>query len=543
MSTLRDGRYATSSGKGANGTTGVGLNLRVQWRTGWKVLLAWVLGLFALVLITTTSIKGLYDTPAKLSTYAESLATPALRMLNGDVAGVDTLGGVLVNELGFVIAFAVPLLAIALTVRGTRREEEAGRLELLLASRMGRQAPLIAAALLALAALLVLGALTSLSFIAVGAAALGSVVYGLAVFALGAVFVGLTAVLAQAFAHQRSVWGAGLALVLAAYVLRGIGAVDSSWVIWLSPHGWYDEASPFGDSQVLPFVLSAATTLVLLVVALRLSTGRDVGGSLVAAHTGPHRASAALQTPVGLALREHQAVTLGWAVLVAILMGTYGSLSQVVIDAFEGNPDLAAYLGGGTAGIIEPMAAMFVLLLSMLVSGYVLQSLGSLRKEEVSGRLELQLSEARGRAAWLIPHLAIVAVGTLVVAGLGALALGVSTAVSLDDTAWVGRILTASAAHLPVALLFAGASVAIFGGLPRAQPVVWVVFAVSTVLAYMGPGLDLPTWLIEWSPFGLVGNVPAEDIDIIGSLVAGLGGLALLALGIVSFTRRDIPHR
>ena len=524
-------------------TSGIGINLRVQWRTGWKGLFAWVLGLFAVVLLTTTSITGLYDTPAKLRSYTESTATPALRMLNGAVAGMDTLGGVLVNELGFFVGFAVPLLAIALTVRGTRREEEAGRLELLLACRMGRQAPLVAAVLLALAALLVLGALTTIAFFAAGADTLGSVVYGADLALFGGVFVGLTAALAQAFGHVRSVWGASLALVLASYLVRGIGAVDDTWVVWLSPHGWYDEAAPFGDPQVLPFVLSIVTALLLLGLALRLSAGRDVGGSLLAARSGPHRAAPALRTPLGLALREHRGTTLGWAVLVVVLLGTYGSLTQTVIDAIEGNPDLTAFLAGGEDEIVEQMAAMFVLLLSMLVAGYVLQSLGSLRAEEVSGRLELQLSEARGRVAWLAPHLLVITIGTLLVGVAGALALAVSTAAALDDSSWVATLLAAGAAHLPVALLLAGLSVALFGWAPRAQPAVWAVFAVAAVLAYMGPGLDLPTWLVEWSPFGLVGTVPAEDVDVTGSLLAGVGGLCLLGLGVLGFTRRDIPHR
>ena len=80
---------------------GVGTSLRVQWRTGWKVVLAWVLGLTAIVLLTTTSITGLYDTPDKLRSYAETTAGPGMRVLNGAVAGTDTLGGVLVNELGY----------------------------------------------------------------------------------------------------------------------------------------------------------------------------------------------------------------------------------------------------------------------------------------------------------------------------------------------------------------------------------------------------------------------------------------------------------
>ena len=524
-------------------TAGVGINVRVQWRTGWKAVTAWVLGLFALVLLTTTSIATLYDTPEKLRNYTETTATPALRMLNGAVAGMDTLGGVLVNELGFVIAFAVPLLAIALTVRGTRREEEAGRLELLLASRMGRQAPLVAATLLTLGALVSLGALTFLAFALTDADTLGSALYGLDLVLFGGVFVGLTAVLAQAFGHQRSVWGVGLALVLASYIVRGIGAVDDTWVVWLSPHGWYDEAAPFGDPRSLPFVLMAVTSVVLLALALRLSAGRDVGGSLVAARTGPRRASAGLVTPIGLALREHRGTTAGWAALLAILMGTYGSLTQTVIDAFADNPDLMAFLAGGEDEIIEQMAAMFVLLLSMLVAAYVLQTLGSLRKEETSGRLELQLSEDRGRVAWLAPHLAVVTVGVLVVGAVGGIALALSTAAALDDSAWVGTLLGAGVAHLPVTLLFAGVSLALFGWLPRGQAATWGLFAIAAVLAYMGPGLDLPAGVVEWSPFGLVGNVPAEGVDATGSFVAGLGGLLLVGLGVLGFARRDIPSR
>ena len=524
--------------------SGVGISLRVQWRTGWKAFAAWVLGLLALVVITAVSILGLYDTPEKLATYAATSDTPALRMLNGAVAGLGTLGGVMVNELGFVVAFAVPLLAIGLTLRGTRREEEAGRLELLLSSRMGRQAPLVAAVLLALGALAVLGALTTATFIAAGAETSGSLLYGVDLFTFGAIWVGLTAVLAQAFGHTRSVWGVGLALVVASIIVRGIGAVDGTAAVWFSPHGWYDEVAPFGeDPRVTPFVLAGITTLLLLALALRLSTVRDVGGSLIAPRTGPHRASAGLRSPLGLAVREHRGTTLGWAVIIAILMGTYGSLTQTVLDAFAGNPDLTRFLGGDGDQIVEAMAAMFVLMLSMLVTAYVVQSLGSLRKEELSGRLELQLSEARGRIAWLTPHLLVVALGAVVVGGVGALTLAVSTAASLQDGSWIATITGAAAAHLPVPLLLAGLSVALFGWWPRAQALTWAVFGVAAVTAYMGPGLDLPQVLIDWSPFGLVGSVPAADLDVTGALVAGLGGLALLAVGVVGFARRDIPHR
>ena len=523
-------------------TTGVGTSLRVQWRTGWKGASAWVIGLAAVVALTAGSITDLYDTPAKLRSYADSSDSPALRMLNGDVAGLGTLGGTLANELGFVFGFGLPVMAIALTVRGTRREEEAGRLELLLASRMGRQAPLVAAVLVALLSFLALGALTAVIFVGSGTEVAGALAFGGSIVALGAVFVGVTALLAQAFGHSRSVWGSGLAIMLAAYIVRGAGAIDHTWVVWLSPHGWQDQVAAFGQLRWTPFVVSAVVTLALLGLALVLSARRDVGASLIAPSTGPERAAPALLHPFGLAVRDRRGGILGWAVLVAILMGTYGSLTQTVIDAVQGNPDLAAFLAGGEEGIVKSMSAMFVLLLSMLVSGSVLQSLGSLRTEETSGRLELALSAPRGRVAWLLPHLGVVAVGTLVVAVVGSLALALTTAAALGDSEWVGTLLRAGADHLPVALLLGGLSVALFGWLPRLQPVVWAVFAIAAVVGYMGPGLDLPEALVEWSPFGLVGNVPAESLDVTGALVAGGLGLLLVVLGLLGFVRRDVPH-
>ena len=65
----------------------------------------------------------------------------------------------------------------------------------------------------------------------------------------------------------------------------------------------------------------------------------------------------------------------------------------------------------------------------------------------------------------------------------------------------------------------------------------------AAVIGYMGPGLDLPAGLVAWAPFGLVGTVPAEAVDVTGSVVAGIGGLALAVLGVVGFRRRDVPHR
>lgn len=522
---------------------GTGTMTRTQLRTGWKVILGWVLGLLAVLVASGASISSLYDTQAKIDSYAATLSGGAMAMLNGRVAGTNTLGGVFANEFGFVVAFAVPLMAIALVSRSTRRDEEAGRLELLLASRVGRQAPLLAAVLVALAALAAL-ALALAAFVAASGVPAGrAYLYGAALLGLGAVHTGIGAVLAQLFEHNRDVWGAGLAVIVLTYLLRGVGATQESWVVWTSPLGWYDEVRPFGDPRPAVLGLSALVALALVVLAFVLSARRDIGAALLPTRRAPARASQLLRSPFGLALHEHRGALVGWLLLSAVLMGTYGALTDVVLEALEGNPDLKNYLGpAGGAAIVEQIESMFVMLQSMIAAAFVVQAVGGLRREEDAGRMELQLVEGRSRPAWLAVHIAVVAVGAALVLLVGALVLGWSTAAVLEEPDWTGRIVGAALVHLPVQLFFLGLCVALFGLLPRWRALGWVVFAVAAVVAYMGPGMDLPSWAVEAAPFAAVGAVPAADQDTTGVVVLTVLGLVLLVAGVVGFRRRDVPR-
>ena len=66
--------------------------------------------------------------------------------------------------------------------------------------------------------------------------------------------------------------------------------------------------------------------------------------------------------------------------------------------------------------------------------------------------------------------------------------------------------------------------------------VVWAV-----VVGFFGPLLSLPDWAVKLSPLGWVPKVPAEDVDaapLIGLLVVAV---ALAAVALVSFRRRDVP--
>lgn len=320
--------------------------LRIVARTERRAAVVWVVVLGVSMIGTAASIAALYDTPAKIHVYATAVtAGSALLAINGKVAGIDSLGGVIADEFGFVAAFLLPLLGISLLARGTRKEEESGRLEALLAGRIARHHPPLAALVVATATIVATVGVFAVGLVASGVPVGGSILYALSLGALAFVFAGLAALVAQLSLHSRGVYASSLLVLVAAYVLRGVGDVTDTWITWLSPLGWAEKTAPFGDQQwwvlAVPLLVGAG----LGGVALRLAAGRDLGTAAVGARsTGPARASARLRSQVGLAISIHRPAILGWLAGGVLLTGLFGALSSDL------NPRVVSS-GGGVSGV------------------------------------------------------------------------------------------------------------------------------------------------------------------------------------------------
>src|SRR5665647_3296585 len=225
--------------------TGLRVMLGVQWRTHRRGTLVWMFALIASMVATAAAVASLYTTPEKIHTYAQAVTSgDALVAINGRVEGIDSLGGVIQDEFGFLAAFLLPLLGISLVAQVTRREEEAGRLEAVLGGRVARHVPVLAGLIVASAAIFVTALTFALGLIASGVPATRSVLYAASLGALAFVFAGLAALLAQVTLHSRGVYMWSLLVLAAAYLLRGVGDVTKTWVTWLSPLGWAEKAAP-----------------------------------------------------------------------------------------------------------------------------------------------------------------------------------------------------------------------------------------------------------------------------------------------------------
>jgi polyether ionophore transport system permease protein len=522
---------------------GLGIMLRIVGRIQRRSALMWVLVLGASMIGTAASIAALYDTPAKIHTYAGAVTSGnALAAINGKVEGIGSLGGVIQDEFGFLAAFLLPLLGIGMVARATRREEESGRLELLLGGRIARHEPTLAALVVATATIVATGALFAAGLAASGVPLAGSVLYALSLSTLAFVFAGLAALLAQLTLHARGVYTWSLIVLAASYVLRGAGDVTKTWATWLSPLGWAEKTAPFGDQRWWVLAIPCAVGLTLGGAALRLAARRDLGSALVRSRAGPDRAAARLRGPIGLAVWIHRPATLGWLAGGVLLAGMMGALSQQLLDAMAGNPALAQAMGIANGRSMDGFVAATQLYLAVIGAGYVVQAIGTLRAEEADGRLETRLSGTLSRARWLASHALVVLGGLLTIVLGSSLVLGLATALAAGGMAELGPTLSSGLAYLPAELVLAGLALAVYGQRPRLFGIAWAGYAAMTFIAFLGPGLKFRQWALDLSPTTHVGNPPAGAIQT-GTLTVMTGvAMTLMAVGFAAFRRRGIPQ-
>lgn len=532
-------KAAQSSGRLA----GVGTMLRIDWVARRKIILGWVIGLMLVMAATIASLASLYDTQEEIDTYAQAAGLGnAMAAINGKVEGLDTLGGVIQNEFGFMASFLMPLLGIVLLAGATRQDEESGRLELLLAGRIARPAPLVAALVLAVTAIAVTAVGFALTIMVVGIEWSRAWLYAGALACLSLVFVGLAAIAAQLFKHSRAIYTACLLALAAAYVVRGVGDVKDWWITWLSPLGWMEKAAPFGAMSTWTLLIPLAVFVASVVVAGALASRRDLGGALLDSRPGPSRAGSFLRTTMGLATKLHLPGFLGWGAGSVILAAMMGALTQTFVDMLGEDEEIAALVGLTTDSIQTGILSITLSYTAVLTAGFTISAVGVMRAEEAEGRLEPRLAGTLGRLRWLASHGLVILLGAVLLQGLAAGTLALTTASATGSYEWTPETLQGGLAYLPGVLVFGAIALLLFGWRPRWGFIAWLVFAFATVVTFLGEALELPEGFMDVVPMTGIGNPPTDDIKY--AVVACHVGLVvvLVILAAIGFRRRGIPQ-
>lgn len=508
-----------------------------------RQMLCWVLGLAVVFAGTVWSLDSLYSTQAELASYrAATESGAALFAINGRPYGLDDLGGVIAYEFGFMSALALPLMGIHLVTRMTRREEESGRAELLRAGSVGRVAGLAAAVALTVSALILVSVSMVVALLATGLEVSGALLYSVALMSLGCCFAGIAALAAQIVASARNILGICLAVLIAAFLFRGIGDVRGNGLVWLSPIGWAEQARPFGAARWWPVLLALGFAAVLFGAACWVAGRRDHGAGVLAARRGPASASPILLRPWGFAFRRHRGGIVAWSVIGALVATSFGALADAIRTVMADNAALQDVFGGGSANP-DAYLSFVAVLLALIVAGFAVQGVGRIAEDEPGDRLEPVLAGSVSRARWLAAEVLTVGCGTAVVATVSGFALGVSDALAVGDSSAVMRLTLATLSYLPSVLVLLGLAVALYGIRPAALSASWAAFVAVAVIATLADTLRLPEWLRHLSPLEWVGRTPSDAVSPLALIASATLAAALITLGLNGFTTRDIPMR
>ncbi len=529
-----------------NAFAGTGSLVRLILRRDRVLMPIWMLFMAVLPLSLASGTASLYATDEARQGYINDLATPVLILFYGEKPTNASLGALVFwrSATGIVIMALITLLFV---IRHTRAEEEAGRRELLGSTVVGRHAGLAAALLTATGASLVVGVLVALGMQSQQTPAGGAFAMGLAWAFAGILFATIGGITAQLSEGAGPARGIGIAVVGAAFVVRGLGDVaEIAWPSWVSPMGWVYQVRAYTQNQWWVFALMTVAALGFTWLAMRLSARRDVGAGLLPPRLGPAQAAPSLANPVALAWRLHRGTFFGWLAGLGVVGGLlFGAVAESASKLFDDNEQLAQIMArlGGNSAAGDMFIAGCLGFGAVAVAAYGIAAALRMRAEEAGLRSEPVLATAVGRLRWAASHLVFALLGPTVVMATTGLFAGLVYGASTGDVgSQIGRVTVGALVQLPAIWVLAALAVAMFGLLPRmAAAVGWAALSLCVVLGQIGAALQLSQSLLDVSPFTHIPRVPGASITITPLLILTAIAVALTAVGLAALRRRDIP--
>jgi ABC-2 type transport system permease protein len=544
-----ESRRTTGAAPGASGSTGpftgVWTLVRFMLRRDRIRLPAWSAGLGVFVLYLSTALPAVYETEADLRAAVGVFADPVGRMLVGPGYGFDAASyeRFVANGYGLYFLILAALMSLLLVTRHTRVEEQTGRAELVRANVVGRHASLSAALIMAVISNLAVVLVVAVAMLASGFGSQGSMLFAVGVGVTGLAFAGLTAVTVQLTEYSRASAGMAGGVLGAAFVIRAGGdmaEVGGNALSWVAPLAWAQQTAPFVLDRWWPLLLPLAFAAVTSMIGYRLSTRRDLDASLFAVRPGNAEAPSWLGSPLTLALRLQRASILGWSGAMLAAGVAFGSFADAMLTAAEALPEAFLELFGGGEAVVAGYLGYMAVFMAYLVGVYAILSVQSLRSEETSGRGEPVLATPVSRVAWLGSHLAVTVAGVIVVLAMAGFGTGVGAAIVTGDTGYVWDVTVAHLNQVPAVLVVLGFAALLFGLAPKVIALSWITVGYALLVGTFGALMDVPDAAFEVSPFEHAATMPVEGFAATPVIALTLVALAMAAIGLVGFRRRDL---
>jgi ABC-2 type transport system permease protein len=226
-----------------------------------------------------------------------------------------------------------------------------------------------------------------------------------------------------------------------------------------------------------------------------------------------------------------------------VLGVAYGSIADTIEQYIRDNPEVAEFLPGGAADVVDAYLALTFGMAALIATAYGVAAVLRVRGEETSGRAEQVLATGTSRLTWLGGQLSVALAGSAL--GLLAFGLGEGAAygMTVSDAGQVPRLVGVALAYLPAVWLIIAVVVLSLGWAPRPAAVLgWVAVGYCTVVTLFGDSFDLPGWARSGSPFDHTPQVPLVDPAFPPLIVITALAVAAVAVGGAGLRRRDVGY-
>lgn len=371
----------------------------------------------------------------------------------------------------------------------------------------------------------------------------GAILTTAAVYLPGLLFAGLGVLTSQLALTRGRAIAYGLVPLVVLYVIRGAAnsVSDADWMKRWTPFGWSDLLNPVLSPQPLWMLPTLAFSVLFIGLGIYLVGKRDLSSALIRQSEVARSRFFMLGSPLMFALRRSGWTLLWWGLGTVFFAAFFAAVANLGSNLAEDSPafkqvfsaDAAndfklAFLGAGT---------MFttVIMLIMAVTMFA-----SARREEARMYLDNLLVQPVPRIRWIVGRLGII------VGGFSAISLAVglvvwSIARAEGITLSIASCLQGQISLIGILLLVLGIGVCIYGLVPR-----FAVAAMSIVIgwAFIFDILDMlfhfSDWLKNTSILTFIPKDPATHPDWVAFAWLVAIGIALIAVGIARFSKRDI---
>ncbi|WP_404451494.1 ABC-2 transporter permease [Virgibacillus necropolis] len=511
-------------------------------------ILVWLLGLIVVTLAAAAAYPGMYKDEQAIHAFSVTMDNPAMiAMVGPGYVGeeyLNSIGTLFANEMLLFTAIAVAIMSILLVAQSTRADEEDGRTEMVRALPVGRLSYVSATMIVLIVTNVLLALLTGIGLVALGIEGVhveGSFLYGSILGSTGLVFAGFTVIVAQLAETSRGTTMLSFAVLIVAYLVRAIGDVSNETLSYLSPLGWAVRTDVFAGNSWWTVFLPLALCLVSTIVALYLSSIRDLDAGFIPVKGGRMHASPLLQTPFGLILRLQRITIIAWAIGMFALAASFGSILGDLETYFADIEFMQAFLteeSGYT--MTEQFIVLLMAIMSLISTIPAVMIVLKLKGEENKNRTEHFFSRAVSRTHLLGSYSILAILVSFIMQSLVAIGLWSASVTVMEDALTFGTTFGSALVYLPAMWIVVGLAVLLIGLIPKLTGFVWLYVVYSFIVVYLGRLLDFPKWMNGLSVFEHVPQIPVEDMDLIKVTVLTIIAIVMTFAGIIGYNKRDI---